>query len=110
MKKSLLGGTALVGGAVLAGAVAMAAEAPQWKLSGNANFQFYWVDQDRPAVGGVAGATILGGFVTPGSTWLTTDWVTFTTCVTIFFCTTPPRILTHRYYGSYVQFCHNAFR
>ncbi len=47
MKKSLLGGTALVGAAALVGGVAAyAAEAPEWKLSGNMNFQFYYVDQD----------------------------------------------------------------
>ena len=44
MKKKLLGCTALAG-AVLAASAAQAAEAPTWKLTGNANFQAYWVDQ-----------------------------------------------------------------
>ena len=46
MKKGLLGSTALVGVVAVAGGAAWAAEAPEWKLSGNMNFQFYWVDQD----------------------------------------------------------------
>ncbi len=46
MKKGFLGGTALIGAAALMTGTAGAAEAPTWKLSGNANFQFYWVDQD----------------------------------------------------------------
>ncbi|MBE9555636.1 MAG: porin [Proteobacteria bacterium] len=47
MKKGLLGTTALVGASVILAAAAQAAEAPTWKLSGNANFQLYWVDQDN---------------------------------------------------------------
>jgi hypothetical protein len=47
MKKELLAGTALIGGAAILGGAAIAAEAPTWKLTGNANFQFYWADQDR---------------------------------------------------------------
>ncbi|MBE9555213.1 MAG: hypothetical protein IMF08_00015, partial [Proteobacteria bacterium] len=50
MKKGLLGGTALVSAAAILGGAAMAAEAPTWKLTGNANFQFYWVDQDNTKV------------------------------------------------------------
>ncbi len=46
MKKRLLGGTALIGAAALIAGMAGAAEAPEWKLSGNMNFQFYYVDQD----------------------------------------------------------------
>ncbi len=50
MKKELLAGTALAGSAALIAGVAIAAEAPTWKLTGNANFQFYWVDQDAAAL------------------------------------------------------------
>ncbi|MBE9556149.1 MAG: porin [Proteobacteria bacterium] len=46
MKKGLLGSSALIGATVLMAGVASAAEAPTWKLTGNANFQFYYVDQD----------------------------------------------------------------
>ncbi len=46
MKKGLLGSTALVGATTLMASAGGAAEAPTWKLTGNANFQFYWVDQD----------------------------------------------------------------
>ncbi len=49
MKKGLLGSTALVGAAALITGAAGAAEAPTWKLTGNANFQFYYVDQDLDA-------------------------------------------------------------
>ena len=49
MKKTLLATTALGALATFAAAGAMAAEAPTWKLTGNANFQFYWVDQDLVA-------------------------------------------------------------
>ncbi len=49
MKKGLLATTALIGaGALMAGA-AGAAEAPDYKLSGNMNFQFYWVNGDAQA-------------------------------------------------------------
>ncbi len=58
MKKNLLTSTALVGTAALFGGVAGAAEAPTWKLTGNANFQFYWVDQDETLV---TKRTITGG-------------------------------------------------
>ena len=47
MKKKLLTSTALASAAVLACGVAQAAEPPTWKLSGNLNFQFYWIDQDN---------------------------------------------------------------
>ncbi|MBE9555863.1 MAG: porin [Proteobacteria bacterium] len=50
MKKRLLGGTAIVGVSGLIAGMAGAAEAPTWKLTGNANFQFYWVDQDAAAL------------------------------------------------------------
>ena len=46
MKKGLLGSTALIGATALMAGAAGAAEAPTWKLTGNANFQFYYVDQD----------------------------------------------------------------
>ena len=46
MKKGLLAGTAMVGAIAVVGGTANAAEAPTWKLTGNANFQLYWVDQD----------------------------------------------------------------
>ncbi len=46
MKHNLLGGTALIGAAAVIGGAVLAAEAPTWKLSGNMNFQFYWVEQD----------------------------------------------------------------
>ncbi|MCK4866410.1 MAG: porin, partial [Alphaproteobacteria bacterium] len=55
MKKGLLGGTALAGAAGLVAGIAGAAEAPTWKLTGNANFQFYWVDQDASGVGSTWG-------------------------------------------------------
>ncbi|MBE9555235.1 MAG: hypothetical protein IMF08_00125, partial [Proteobacteria bacterium] len=60
MKKGLFGSTALIGATALIAGAAGAAEAPTWKLTGNANFQFYWVDQDRAAL-------------TTKSTWNTTD-------------------------------------
>jgi len=47
MKKSLLCSTALIGATALTAGTAGAAEAPTWKLTGNANFQLYWVDQDN---------------------------------------------------------------
>ena len=50
MKKGLLGSTALIGAAALIAGVAGAAEAPTWKLTGNANFQFYYIDQDLDSV------------------------------------------------------------
>ncbi|MBE9558165.1 MAG: porin, partial [Proteobacteria bacterium] len=50
MKKGLLGSTALIGAAALAAGAAVAAEAPTWKLTGNANFQFYYVDQDATGI------------------------------------------------------------
>jgi len=46
MKKGLLGSTALIGATALIAGTAGAAEAPTWKLTGNANFQVYYVDQD----------------------------------------------------------------
>ncbi len=47
MKKGLLATTALAGLVVIANpGAAGAAEAPEWNLGGNMNFQFYWVDQD----------------------------------------------------------------
>ncbi len=61
MKKSLLGGTALVGAAVIAGAGALAAEAPEWQLGGNMNFQFYWVEQDYNTALLEASGTTTGG-------------------------------------------------
>jgi len=50
MKKALLGSSALVGAVSVVSVAANAAEAPTWKLTGNANFQFYWVDQDYAVV------------------------------------------------------------
>jgi len=55
MKKGLLGSTAIVGATALIAGTAGAAEAPTWKLTGNVNFQFYYVDQD--AVGATSGGT-----------------------------------------------------
>ncbi len=47
MKARLLGGTALIGAAaLLVGGTAEAAVAPMWRLTGNMNFQLYWIDQD----------------------------------------------------------------
>jgi hypothetical protein len=46
MKKGLLGSTALVGATAMMAGAAGAAEAPTWKLTGNMNFQAYYVDQD----------------------------------------------------------------
>jgi predicted porin len=46
MKKVFLGSTALISATVMMAGVAGAAEAPTWKLTGNANFQFYNIDQD----------------------------------------------------------------
>jgi len=59
MKKGLLGSTALVGAAALmagAAGAAGAAEAPTWKLTGNANFQLYYVDQDLDVYTKTAGS------------------------------------------------------
>ncbi|MHA1109280.1 MAG: hypothetical protein ACTSQV_09200, partial [Alphaproteobacteria bacterium] len=63
MKKGLLGSTALIGASALLAGAAGAAEAPTWKLTGNANFQFYWVDGDAPR--------ITSGFTSTsnGTTW-----------------------------------------
>ncbi|MBE9558779.1 MAG: porin, partial [Proteobacteria bacterium] len=75
MKKGLLGSTALAGATALMAGTAGAAEAPTWKLTGNANFQLYWVDQDYSAtmstgnspagwgdVGGAVASNIRPGF------------------------------------------------
>ncbi|MBE9558309.1 MAG: porin [Proteobacteria bacterium] len=51
MKKGLLGSTALISAVAMISGTASAAEAPTWKLTGNANFQFYWVDQDASGTG-----------------------------------------------------------
>ncbi len=51
MKKKLLTSTALAGAVVLACGAAQAAEPPTWKLNGNINFQFYWIDQDQSVLG-----------------------------------------------------------
>ena len=61
MKKGLLGTTALIGASSIMAAAAQAAEAPTWKLTGNANFQLYWVDQDDTK--GYAQATKFSGSV-----------------------------------------------
>ncbi len=61
MKKSLLGGTALVGALVICGAGALAAEAPEWQFSGNMNFQFYWIEQDYNTALLEASGTTTGG-------------------------------------------------
>ncbi len=65
MKKGLLATTALIGAGVLVGGTAQAAEAPEWKLSGNMNFQFYNVDQDA---GGTKFDRTWGTF-TSGVSW-----------------------------------------
>ena len=59
MKKGLLAGTAIVGAVAAIGGAAVAAEAPTWKLSGNMNFQFYWVDQDNSSLKGAGGSVLL---------------------------------------------------
>ena len=46
MKRMLFGTTALAGAAMAVSGMAAAAEAPSWKLGGNAIFQLYYVDQD----------------------------------------------------------------
>ncbi len=46
MKNRFLATTALAAVSGFAATGAMAAEAPEWKLSGNMNFQFYFVNQD----------------------------------------------------------------
>jgi hypothetical protein len=63
MKKGLLGSTALIGASALIAGTAGAAEAPTWKLTGNANFQFYYVDGDAGAI--TTGST----FTSNGTTW-----------------------------------------
>ncbi len=50
MRKRLLSSTALASAAVVVCGSALAAEAPVWKLRGNLNFQFYWVDQDNTII------------------------------------------------------------
>ncbi|MBE9558304.1 MAG: porin [Proteobacteria bacterium] len=70
MKKGLLGSTALIGAAALIAGVAGAAEAPTWKLTGNANFQFYWVDQDASGTGA---ATWVDGTWSVGTKMGTSD-------------------------------------
>lgn len=46
MKARLLVGTAIGGAISWTAGIASAAEGPVWSLSGNVNFQAYWVDQD----------------------------------------------------------------
>jgi hypothetical protein len=68
MKKGLLGSTALFGATALMAGVAGAAEAPTWKLTGNMNFQAYYVNQDNQGINKTAktitgpGGTISGTF------------------------------------------------
>ncbi len=72
MKKAFLAGTALGTVSALAAAGAMAAEAPTWKLTGNANFQFYYVNQDFVAFSQTTSTTttdVLGKTIT----WSTTS-------------------------------------
>ncbi len=57
MKKGLLATTALVGAGALGGGAALAAEAPEWKLGGNMNFQLYWADPENSGTKVGAGAT-----------------------------------------------------
>ena len=51
MKKTLFGTTAIIGLSAISTSLATAAEAPTWRLSGYANFQFYYVDQDFTTTG-----------------------------------------------------------
>ena len=60
MKKGLLGSTALVGATALMAGAAGPAEAPTWKLTGNANFQFYYVDADNQGVTGTKSTIFFG--------------------------------------------------
>ncbi len=53
MKAKLLAGTGIVGMMALSGGAHAGGIAPVWHLSGNANFQAYWIDQD--AVGLISG-------------------------------------------------------
>ena len=46
MKAGLMAGTALAGMTVLAGGAQAGGVAPVWHLTGNMNFQAYWIDQD----------------------------------------------------------------
>ena len=46
---------------IFAGASALAAEAPEWQLSGNMNFQAYWVEQDYNTAFLVSSGTTSGG-------------------------------------------------
>jgi hypothetical protein len=70
MKKGLLGSTALIGATALIAGTAGAAEAPTWKLTGNANFQFYYADADAQGVTSVTNfftslkGTVGGNFFT----------------------------------------------
>ncbi len=54
MKARLMAGTALAGAIAISGGASAGGIEPMWRLSGNANFQAYWVDQD--AVGLVSSA------------------------------------------------------
>jgi len=67
MKSGLFGCTALIGAAATFGGIAGAAEAPTWKLTGNANFQFYYVDQDFNFIDRVVTSTLFS--VPYSSTW-----------------------------------------
>ena len=71
MKNGLLRTTALAGTSALLAGGAAAAEAPEWKLSGNMNFQFYWIDQDFNTIT-FSGELIISG-VPVSSVWLDTD-------------------------------------
>ncbi len=46
MKAKLMAGTALAGAIAFSGGASAGGIEPMWRLSGNANFQAYWVDQD----------------------------------------------------------------
>ena len=71
MKKGLLGSTALIGATALMAGAAGAAEAPTWKLTGNANFQIYNIDQNflafTSATGTISGfpATLVTATILP---------------------------------------------
>ena len=72
MKKAFLAGTALGTVSALAAAGAMAAEAPTWKLTGNANFQFYYVNQDFVAFSQTTSTTTTD-VLSKTITWSTTS-------------------------------------
>ena len=64
MKRMLFGTTALAGAAMAVSGMAAAAEAPSWKLGGNAIFQLYYVDQDFEGFS-TSNGDVTAAFTTP---------------------------------------------